>query len=231
MEKTIIAIGGAGFYNTDLVLEKYILAQSGKENPLILFVPTASGDSPQYITYFYDVFNQLSCKPSHLSLFNPPKHMPLEEYILSHDIIYVGGGNTKNLLALWREWKLDEIMRKAWEKGIILSGSSAGSLCWFEQGVTDSLPGRLSVLNGLGFLPGSNCPHYNDESERRPSYQRFVATQQIKPGVAQDQRVALHYRGTKIYKIVSNKNNQNAYWVEKTEDSFAEKVLNSEKID
>lgn len=206
MIKTIIALGGAGFYKTDLVLERYILAQSGKSWPSVLFVPTASGDSPQYITAFYEVFNQLPCVPRHLSLFKAPKGS-LEAYVLNHDVICVGGGNTKNLLALWREWGLDDIMRKAWEKGIFLVGSSAGSLCWFEQGVTDSLPGALSVLNGLGFLPGSNCPHYNDESERRPSYQKFVSSGEIKSGIAQDQHVGLHFRGTELYNVVTNKLN------------------------
>ena len=157
--------------------------------------------------------------------------MSLEAYVLSHDVIYVGGGNTKNLLALWREWGLDEIIRKAWEKGIILSGSSAGSLCWFEQGVTDSLRTGLSVLNGLGFLPGSNCPHYNDESERRPSYQKFVSLGEIKSGIAQDQYVGLHFRGTELYKVVANKPNQNAYSVERVGDSFVETMLDTQKID
>lgn len=230
MIKTIIAIGGAGFYSTDFVLERYILAQASREKPSVLFVPTASGDSPQYITAFYEVFNQLPCVPRHLSLFKAPTGISLEDYVLSHDVIYVGGGNTKNLLALWREWGLDAIMRKAWEKGIVLSGSSAGSLCWFEQGITDSLPGALSVLPCLGFLPGSNCPHYNDESERRPSYQKFVALGEIKSGIAQDQCVALHYRGTELYKVVTNKDSQNAYSVMRIGDSVVETAISALKI-
>lgn len=213
MNRTIIAIGGAGFYKVNLVLERYILSQVDKENPRVLFVPTASGDSSQYITYFYEVFNQLPCVPHHLSLFNPPKNVSLEEYVLSHDVIYVGGGNTKNLLVLWKAWGLDLIMRKAWEKGIVLAGTSAGSLCWFEQGITDSLPHGLTVLDCLGFLPGSNCPHYNDESTRRPSYQKFVASGEIKPGIAQDQYVALHYRGAKLYRVVTSRAGQSAYEV------------------
>ena len=213
MNKTIIAVGGAGFSRSEFVLERYILSQAEKAKPSVLFVPTASGDSPNYITLFYDTFNQLPCIPHHLSLFNPPKHVSLEEYVLSHDVIYVGGGNTKNLLVLWRAWGLDVIMRKAWEQGIVLAGSSAGSLCWFEQGITDSLPHALTVLDGLGFLPGSNCPHYNDEGERRPSYQKFLTSGEIKPGVAQDQYVALHYRDTKLHRVVSCVSDQHAYAV------------------
>ena len=230
MIPTIIAIGGASFYSTEFALERYILAQANKEKPSVLFVPTASGDSPQYITAFYEVWNQLPCTPRHLSLFKAPTGISLEDYVLSHDIIFVGGGNTKNLLALWREWGLDVIMRKAWEKGIVLAGTSAGSLCWFEQGITDSLPGALSVLNCLGFLPGSNCPHYNDESQRRPSYQKFIAAGHIKPGIAQDQCVALHYRGTELYKVIAGKSNQRAYSVTRNGDTIAETIIEAEKI-
>jgi len=201
-----------------------------KENPRVLFVPTASGDSSQYITYFYEAFNQLACEPHHLSLFNPPKRVSLEEYVLSHDVIYVGGGNTKNLLVLWKAWGLDVIMRKAWEKGIVLAGTSAGSLCWFEQGITDSLPHALTVLDGLGFLPGSNCPHYNDESERRPSYQTFIQSGEIKSGVAQDQCVALHYRGTDLYQALISQPNQCAYDVFFDGEKVVERLIAAEKI-
>jgi len=234
MAKTIIALGGAGFYKTDLILERYVLSQSSTEKPAILFLPTASGDSAQYIVWFYEVFNQLRCVPHHLSLtsnaFQIPVGMTLEEYVLSHDIIWVGGGNTKNMLALWREWGLDVILFKAWNKGIVLAGISAGSLCWFEQGITDSLPHRLSVLDCLGFLPGSNCPHYNDESKRRPAYEQCMASGQIKAGIAQDQFVALHYQGTELYRVVTNRAEQKAYVVSKQGNQVIETVLDAEVI-
>lgn len=213
-EKTIIAIGGAGFYKSDLILEQYILQQSQRENPRVLFLPTASGDSGQYVMWFYQTFNQLPCKPTHLSLFNMPSGTLLEQTILNQDIIYVGGGNTKNMLALWREWGIDVLLRTAWERGIVLAGSSAGSLCWFEEGVTDSLPSGLSIIKGLGFLPGSNCPHYNDEPERRLFYHNSVVTGRMVPGIAQDQCVALHYKNRELYKILTSKQGQQAYRVQ-----------------
>ncbi|MBM3894016.1 peptidase E [Candidatus Dependentiae bacterium] len=223
--KTIIAIGGAGFSRVGFAVERYLLEQTGKQNPKVLFIPTASGDGPYYITLFYETFNQLPCIPRHLSLFSLPKNIDLERFVLEHDLIYVGGGNTKNMLALWRMWGLDLILRKAWEKGIVLSGTSAGSLCWFEQGITDSLPHKLTVLECLGFLPGSNCPHYNDESDRRPLYHEYLLSGEICSGVAQDQSVLLHYRETSLYKVVSTKFSQRAYDVKCLNGSILESQI------
>ncbi|TES55669.1 hypothetical protein E2L07_07035 [Halalkalibacterium halodurans] len=137
--KQIIALGGGGFSMEpeNPLLDTYILDQCTKANPKICFIPTASGDSEHYITKFYDFFGKQDCQPSHLSLFRPPTR-DLESYLLDKEILYVGGGNTKNLLILWKEWGLDSILRKAWKEGILLAGISAGSICWFEEGGTDS---------------------------------------------------------------------------------------------
>lgn len=158
--KHIIAMGHGGFSMdaNNLVLDHYVCEQSGKAHPSVCFLPQASGEAPNYIINFYKAFTTLEAKPSHLSLFRPPTS-DLESFILDKDIIYVGGGNTKSMLALWREWELDIILRKAWEQGVVLAGLSAGAICWFEQGSTDSIPGRLSALDCLGYLPGSYCPH------------------------------------------------------------------------
>ena len=110
------------------LLDEYFLAQTGKPEPAVCFLPTASGDADGYVVRFYAAFMKLRCQPSHLSLFEPPKN--LEAFVLSQDAIYVGGGNTKNMLALWQEWKLDRILRKAWRQGVVLGGISAGSVCW-----------------------------------------------------------------------------------------------------
>src|SRR4051794_28720269 len=153
----IIALGGGGLSLApeDLALAGYVLYQSGKERPKVCFIPTASGDSDRDIRRFYECFCTLPCQPRHLSLFAPPSD-DLEIFVLDQDVIYVGGGNTRNLLALWREWGLDQMLRTACDRGIVLAGVSAGSICWFEQGVTDSLtpPGskRLSSLDCHGFL-------------------------------------------------------------------------------
>ncbi|MGD6942376.1 Type 1 glutamine amidotransferase-like domain-containing protein [Cytobacillus gottheilii] len=213
--KQIIALGGGGFSMEpdNPLLDSYILNQSNKSKPKICFVPTASGDSDSYTSRFYQFFEQMNCEPSHLSLFKPPTR-DLAGFLLEKDIIYVGGGNTKNLLALWKEWGLDLVMKEAWEQGIILAGISAGSICWFEEGVTDSYGDGLEPLTCLGFLQGSNCPHYDGEAERRPSYHQLISAAKIKPGVAADDGVALHYIGQELTKIVSSRASAKAYTVD-----------------
>lgn len=194
------------------LLDAYILNQAHNPLPKICFIGTASGDSDNYISKFYHFFNQQNCIPSHLSLFKPPTK-DLEGFVMEKDIIYVGGGNTKNLLALWRDWGLDKILKKAWEEGIVLAGISAGSLCWFEEGVTDSFGDKLEPIKCLGFLKGSNCPHYDGEAERRPVYRRLIETKQLLPGIAADDGVAVHYLGQEIHKIVSSRPDAKAYQV------------------
>lgn len=212
--KQIIALGGGGFLMEpeNPLLDTYILEQAGKRRPKICFVPTASGDSAKMITAFYDFFGKQDCEPSHLSLFKPPAR-DLEAFVLEKDIIYVGGGNTKNLLALWREWGLDAVFRKAWEQGVVLAGISAGSLCWFEDGVTDSYGDGLEPIQALGFLGGSNCPHYDGEADRRPAYQKLIETGAVQSGIAADDGVALHYIGTELSRIVSSRPQAMAYRV------------------
>lgn len=222
--RQIIALGGGGFSMEpdNPLLDLYILKQAKKANPQICFIPTASGDSDSYISRYYNFFNQQDCKPSHLSLFEPPTR-DLESFILEKDIVYVGGGNTKNLLALWKEWGLDGILRKAWNQGIILAGLSAGSICWFEEGVTDSYGDGLEPIKCLGFLQGSNCPHYDGEIERRPAYHKLIESKKIQSGVATDDGVAIHYKEQGISKIVSSRPNAKAYSV-----SFETKVIETE---
>ncbi|REB11571.1 peptidase E [Sporosarcina sp. BI001-red] len=212
--RQIIALGGGGFSMEpdNPLLDLYILKQAKKVKPKICFIPTASGDSDNYISRYYNFFNQQHCEPSHLSLFKPPKR-DLGSFILEKDIVYVGGGNTKNLLALWKEWDLDGILRKAWEQGVILAGVSAGSICWFEEGVTDSYGDELEPIECLGFLKGSNCPHYDGEIERRPAYHKLIKSKKIQPGIATDDGVAIHYKEQGIIKIVSSRPNAKAYSV------------------
>ncbi len=212
--KQIIALGGGGFSEEpeNPLLDAYILKQSGKSNPKICYIPTASGDSDECISWFYNFFEQQLCHPSHLSLFKPPSR-DLESYLLEKDILYVGGGNTRNLLILWKEWGLDTIIRKAWEQGIILAGISAGSICWFEEGVTDSYGGELEPLSCLGFLKGSNCPHYDGEEARRPSYHQLLTARQVNRGIAVDDGAAVHFIDQKISKVVSSRPQAKAYEV------------------
>jgi dipeptidase E len=162
-EPCIVSIGGGGFSEEpdNPVLDDYILSLSPESNPRVCFLPTASGDAPAYIVKFYSAFTKKECRPSHMAILQDMPR-PLETFVMQQNIIYVGGGNTVAMLAAWRALGLDVLLRKAWEEGTILCGISAGSICWFEGGPTDSFgDGQLRPLtNGLAFLPGSHCPHY-----------------------------------------------------------------------
>jgi len=205
------------------LLDQYILDLSGKHKPKVCFIPTASGDAEGYISAFHVSFGKLSCRPSHLSLFRTPV-ADLRSFILSNDVIYVGGGNTFNLLVLWRAWGLDRDLKEAWRRGIVLAGISAGSLCWFEEGVTDSF-GELAPLEGLGFLPGSHCPHYDGEAKRRPAFHRLVGKGKVAAGYAAEDGVGLHFIGRKLVKTISSRPSAKAYWVEKKDGRLEERPI------
>jgi dipeptidase E len=198
----------------NLALDRYVLSLAETPRPKVSFVGTASGDSDSYIERFYTSFRTLPCEASHLSLFKL-NFIDLRSFVLSQDVIYVGGGSTKNLLLLWREWGLDAILKEAWAAGVVLAGLSAGSICWFEQGVTDSVEaGRLHALPCLGLLPGSNCPHYDGEPGRRPSYHRLLREGLIQPGYAADDGAALHFVGQRLLRCVSSRPSARIYRVQ-----------------
>ncbi|MEK4486256.1 peptidase E [Psychrobacillus sp. FSL H8-0484] len=226
--KQIIAMGGGGFSMEaeNLLLDRYILAQAKKESPKVCFVPTASGDQDNYVKRFYLAFNSLPCKATHLSLFEP-NFEDLEAYVLEHDIIYVGGGNTRNLLTLWKEWGLDHLLKKAYESGIILAGLSAGSICWFEEGLTDPLNAPLYKMDCLGFLKGSNCPHYNGESKRKPAYHDLISKGEMQAGYAAEDGVALHFIDDSFYTAVSSRRNAKAYFVTNKSEAAVETEVNT----
>ncbi|TKC18917.1 peptidase E [Robertmurraya kyonggiensis] len=211
--KQIIALGGGGFSMEpeNPLLDTYILKQSNKERPKICFIPTASGDSEDYISRFYQFFEKMNCEPSHLSLFVPPTR-DLEGFILDKDIIYVGGGNTKNLVALWKEWGLDAILKKAWNQGIIIAGISAGAICWFEEGVTGSF-GGMDPIGALGFLKGSYCPHYDGEVDRQPAYRKLIEAKELSTGYGVDDGAALHFIDEELHQVVTSRPNAKAYKV------------------
>lgn len=222
-KQQIIAMGGGGFSMEpdNLALDRYVLEQANTPDPSVAFIPTASGDSDNYIVRYYAAFQSLGCYPTHLSLFTPHT-ADIESYIMEQDVIYVGGGNTRSMLALWREWELDLILRQALEAGIVLAGLSAGAICWFRQGTTDSVPGGLSVLSCLGFLPHSCCPHYDGEPTRRPAYQAFIASGEMGPGYALDDSAAVHFIDGKLHRAVASRPNATAYWVEQDGDTAKE---------
>jgi peptidase E len=190
----------------------------------VCFVPTANGDADASLLRFYTTFSQLPCRLSHLVFFRRTPQ-DLRSYLLKQNVIYVGGGNTRSMLAVWREWGMPEILREAWESGVVLAGGSAGAICWFEQGVTDSTAGVLSPLACLGFLPGSCCPHYDGETDRRPSYHRLLLARELSPGVAIDDGVGVHFHGTEPYRIASPRETGAAYCVEVVGDIVREQAL------
>ena len=212
MKRQIIALGGGGFSMEpdNLVLDRYILDHTGKSHPSVCFIPTASGDSENYIFRFYDAFSRLDCQPSFLSLFKLPT-ADLEDFILGKDVLYVGGGNTRSMMALWREWGLTEILRKAYLSGIIMAGISAGANCWFEECLTDSVPGKVLVWPCLGLLPGSFSPHFDGETERRPSFHRLLLEEKVKAGLAADDGAAVHFVDEQLERVVSSRPEARAY--------------------
>ncbi|MFN7825799.1 MAG: GNAT family N-acetyltransferase [Pseudobdellovibrionaceae bacterium] len=204
LKRQIIAIGGGGFSMEidNPLLDLYVLKAAKKSRPKICFVGTASGDAQGYIDRFYSAFKKYECEPTHLSLFKG-KFSNLREFILSQDIIYVGGGNTKNMLTLWKEWGLDRILYEAYLNGIVLAGISAGAICWFEQMLTDSVPGQLTMLNGLGWLKGFCIPHFDGEAERMPSTIKAIETKALRGnGWGIDDGAAVHYIDEEWSKVV-----------------------------
>ncbi|MEM1165880.1 MAG: peptidase E [Planctomycetota bacterium] len=220
-EHQIIALGGGGFsMEESTLLDDSILAAARTDTPSICFVGTASGDSEVYRLRFYQRFGPARCTCTHLPLFNRTI-ADLEDFACSQDIIYVGGGNTANMLAVWRLHSFDTAIRAAYERGTVLAGVSAGSICWFEHGVTDSFGTDLQGMTCLGLLPGSNCPHYDGEPNRRPTYHRLVA-EGMPGGLAADDGVALHYVDGELHRIVSSREGASAYRVELGTDGVTE---------
>lgn len=222
-ESHIVAMGGGGFLDGDPLVDEYILSLSGKERPRICYVPTASADHQVGIVQFYRFFSTRA-DPFDLTLFDR-RIEDLAGFLLSQDVIYVGGGNTANMLAVWRVHGVDEILRAAWEQGVVLCGMSAGANCWFECSVTDSFGPTLAPLDdGLAFLSGSFCPHYDSELQRRPTYELLVS-KGFPPGYAADDSAALHFSGTELVECVSSKPDAGAYRVELVEDEVVQTSL------
>lgn len=216
MDGQIIAMGAgrAIMDRPDDALHKYILNLSVVPEPRVMFLPTASGDDASYIVSFYETYTQLHCRPSHLKLFYR-EELDLGSYILGHDIIHVGGGNTANMLDVWRRHGVDQILREAWARGKVLCGGSAGAICWFEGGVTDSFgTKRLAALDdGLGILRGSLCPHYDVDTLRAPAYHEMLSQGSLPDGYAADNQVALHFVGNDLRTAVTSRSNGKAYSV------------------
>jgi dipeptidase E len=212
-ERQIVGLGGGGGSEDETRrLLAHVVGLAGKPAPKVCAVPTATGDDADGVLRLFGLL-PAEARTSHLPFFPWPPH-DLPGFVLGHDVIFVGGGNTANALAIWRVYGFDEILREAWEAGIVLTGWSAGMICWFEAGVTDSFGPQLEGMrDGLGFLPGSACPHYDGEELRRPVYTRLVA-EGFPAGIAADDGVGVHFVGTELAEVASVREGATAYRVE-----------------
>ncbi|MGH2898729.1 MAG: Type 1 glutamine amidotransferase-like domain-containing protein [Solirubrobacteraceae bacterium] len=209
-------MGGGGFTSEpdNPALDDFILSLAAETAPRILFLPTASGDPNAQMAAFRATFGPRACEPRQLSLFRLEHDQhDLRTLILSQHIVYVGGGSMRNLLAIWREHGLDEILREAWHTGVVLAGLSAGGMCWFEHGITCS-SGRPAPAPGLGLLPGSLSVHYDGQPARRPVYLDAIARGVIPAGYGADDGVGLLFEGTELARVVRSRQGARAYRVE-----------------
>jgi peptidase E len=199
-------MGGGGFtMEPTPSLDRYALELSGKPVPRICFLPTASGDPREQAMRFYERYRDWPCEPSILSLFHLGRdRLDPREHLLGQDVIYVGGGSMRNMLAVWREHSVDEIMRAAWERGIVLAGLSAGAMCWFEGGITMS-GGSAAVAAGLGLVAGGLSVHLDSEPERLPVFRDAIATGRLPAGFAADDGAALVLHGTELHACVASR--------------------------
>ena len=211
MNKQIIAIGGGGFGRniSSCLIEQYIINLSGKDCPRICFLPTATGDNDTYIVRYYSVFTHLNCSPTHIEFFN--RTIDIENHIMNQDIIFVGGGNTKSMLAVWTDWGMSTLLKNAYNNGIIMSGVSAGAICWFTKGITDSWRNDLNVLPCLDLIKGTCCPHYDEEASRIPYVNKVLKEKKILNCIAIEGGSALHFIDGAPFTNVSFNKHKNSY--------------------
>ena len=228
--RQIIAIGGGGFGRVikDLKIENYIKSQCKSDSPKICFIPTATGDDNQYIENFYKAFDSIGCKTSHIDFFK--RTINLEEHIKKQDIIFVGGGNTKSMLAVWKDWGLDVLLEEAYKNGVIMCGVSAGAICWFNKGITDSWADDLAIMDCLGFVDGVCCPHYDEEPTRRPYVKDSLDNADFDECIGVEGNAALHIINEESYKSVNFGDNKNSYRISLKDNIVDEDPFESIKI-
>jgi peptidase E len=201
------------------------MAGAGK-HPRLCIIATAVGENPAWLTAMHHAFSKLDMVVSHLNLFPMPNVDDIEDHLSRQDVIWVSGGSTANLLALWRLHGLDGYLRQAWEAGVVLMGASAGSICWHLGGTTDSFGLPLQpITDGLGFLPYSNSPHHDAEPERRPLIHRLIGDGTLPAGYATDNGAGLIYHGTDLHEAVTEKPGALAYEIHRHGDSARESAL------
>ena len=230
LNKNIVAIGGGGFGRSlgELKIEKYITSLVKKERPKICFIPTASGDNDLYKLNFYRAFSKLNCITSHIDFFSRTEK--LENKILSQDIIYVGGGNTKSMLAVWKEWNLHNILKTGYEKGIVMSGVSAGAICWFDRGITDSYAHKLEIIDCLGIVQGIACPHYDEEKAREPFVKEIIKNKRINSCICIEGNCALHIKNDFEYQSINFGNKKKCLNIRKHNEKLIEEYYENLNI-
>jgi dipeptidase E len=223
-ERQIVAIGGGKMCRE---LAGYLVGLTGKERPAVLYIGTAMAEDSDAALLMYDRFAGLA-ELSRLEFFPwPPED--LRSVVLGADIVFVGGGNTANMLAIWRVHGVDELVREALDGGVVLSGSSAGGICWFEQGVTDSFGPQLGPMDCLGFLEGSFCPHWDDEELRKPVY-RGLVKDGFPAGYAADAGVGLHFADGELREVVACEEGSKAYQVELRDGKVVETPIEARAL-
>jgi peptidase E len=224
-----ILIAGGGFGTAFI---RYMAQLTGKPRPKICYLPTASADAPAGIISWFRSCAPLDVEPSVQESFiaSSRQDRGWDEVFLSLDAIVASGGNTLNQQAIWKAQGIDVVLRQAWDRGIVLGGASAGSLCWFEEGTTDSRPKALSTVQCLGFLKGSHCPHYDREVDRRPLYQKLISSGQMQSGYACDNDAGIYFEDNTVKRVVSTRADAKVYYVSMVGGRINERVMEPERI-
>jgi peptidase E len=227
--KRKILIAGGGF---DTTFIRYMATLTGKKRPKMLYLPTASADSANGIIAWFRSCAPLDVEPSVQESFiaSTRQTRSWDEVLLSVDAIVCSGGNTLNQQAIWKAHGIDAVLRRAWDGGIVLGGASAGSLCWFEEGTTDSRPKELTIVQGLGFLKGSHSPHYDAEKDRRPLYQQLIGSGRMKPGYACDNNAGIYFEDNEVKRVVASRAGAKVYYVSVVNGAVVERVLEPDLI-
>ena len=224
-----ILIAGGGFNEAFI---RYMASLTGKKRPRLCYLPTASADRPDGIITWFRNCAALDVVPFVQESFiaSTRQKQGWDEVLLSMDGIVASGGNTLNQQAIWKAQGIDLVLKQAWDRGIVLGGASAGSLCWFEEGTTDSRPKQLTVVKCLGFLKGSHSPHYDREPERRPLYQKLIASGELKPGYACDNDAGIYFEDNDVKRVVATRPDAKVYYVSASGGKAVEEVLEPERI-
>lgn len=226
----IIAMGGGSIWaSTHAAMDDYILSHARCLRPRVCFLGTASGDKPETIVKFYAAYSHRNCRPSHLPLFARTP-MDLLDTLQEQDIIFVGGGNTRSMMATWKGWDLGNCLRQAFDNGTLLCGYSAGAICWFEQGLTDAIADRYTTVEGLGFLKGSVAPHFDSEPGRQTAYAELIAGGEMQEGYGIDERAALHFVGSELVRTISEAPGASVHRNIRTVDGVTVETLVPEQI-